>query len=108
MTCSLTAVNEGTTIELTATFKDFDDLPAVPATVTYRIDCLTSGTVVKADTPVTPASSVVLTIGASDNAIQDDTNASERKQVTVKATYGGSDGVNDTYTYSVSNLAGVS
>jgi hypothetical protein len=63
---------------------------------------------VKGDTALSVASSVEITLMPDDNAILNPGNSYEKRRVTVKATYGSSDGVNDEYDYQVKNLAKVS
>lgn len=99
-------VNEGSLRKLTVTFLDEAGQPAVPAAVSYRIDCLTSGTVIKTDTSVTPAASLDITIPGADNALVDQANSRERRRVTVTATY--ADGDEHSYfDYWIKNLSGV-
>lgn len=100
----LEVVNEGSSAYLTATFKDKDGQQVAPSAVTYRIDCLTSGTEIKGDTAITPAPSVEIHLTATDNAIQGQENEKELRLVTVKATYGTDDAVNASYPYYVRNL----
>ena len=54
------------------------------------------------------ASSAEVTLTPDNNAILDSGNSYEKRRVTVKASYGASDGVNDEYDYRVKNLAKVS
>ena len=100
-------VPEKTTAYLTVSFLDKAGAPAIPASVTYRIDCLTTNTAILADTALTPAASIEITLTPAQNAIINQANALEAKRVTVKATYGASDALNDEYDYLVKNLSGV-
>lgn len=100
-------VNEGTTAYLTVAFLDKTGAAALPTGVTYRIDCLSSGTAIKASTSVTPATSVEITISATENAILGGLPF-ERRRITVEATYSGSQAVRDQYDYQVRNLGYVS
>ena len=100
-------VPEKTTAYLTVSFFDKAGAPAVPSSVTYRIDCVTTNAQILADTPLTPAASIEITLTPAQNAILNQANAKESKRVTVKASYGASDGLNDEYVYVVKNLAGV-
>jgi hypothetical protein len=59
---------------------------------------------VKVDTSVPSASSIEIEMLATDTAIIDQSNATERRLVTVKATYGAGDDVNDEYEYDIENL----
>ena len=104
----LSVVNEGSTAYLEISFYDKDNNAATPSTVTYRIDDLNSGAEIRADTSVSPASSVEITLTPDDNKILDTTSAYEKRLVTIKTTFGTDDGMNEEYTYLVKNLAGVS
>lgn len=101
-------VNERTTAYLTVAFFDKTGAAAVPASATYRIDCLTTGTVILDDTALTPAASIEITITPTQNRIITAANAQETRRVTVKATYAGSEQDNREYDYQVKNLAYVS
>ena len=101
-------INEKTTSYLTATFLDKDGNQVAPASMTYRIDCLTTGRSVRASTDVgTPAAAQLITLTSDDTAIIDATNDKEVKEVTVIGTYGASDEVTSRYRYVVQNLTGV-
>lgn len=100
-------VNEKSTSYVTATFKDKAGAAQTPSTVTYRIDCLTTGAVILSDTSLTPASSIEITITATQNAMQLAGNLRETRRVTVRATYGVGDSINDQYDYDILNLTGV-
>jgi hypothetical protein len=58
---------------------------SAPTTVHYRIDCLTTGTVLVDWTSVSPSASVSLTVSVAANAINQEANWREKRQVTVKA-----------------------
>ena len=82
-------VNEGSTAWLTVTFLDKNKEPEAPTTIFYRIDCLTTATAIKAETPVTPAaSSVEIELTVMDNRIVKQSNKYEKRLVTVSCTYG--------------------
>jgi hypothetical protein len=77
-------VPEGANFTATVNFKDAASATAsAPATVHYRIDCLTTNTKVLDWTSVTPGDSVSIVIAGSYSAIVTSTNAEERKQLTV-------------------------
>lgn len=101
-------VKEKSTAYLTVTFKDKAGSPAAPASATYRIDCLTTGTAIRPETALTSAGSVEITITPEENRIVGTTNVRERRRVTVQASYGAADGVTDQFDYDVLNLAFVS
>lgn len=100
-------INEGTTGYLTVEFYDKTGTLAAPSAVTYRIDCLTTGTEVVDDTSVTAASSVEIQLTAANNAILGG-RPRERRRVTVTGTYAGSQAVRHEYDYEVRNLSAVS
>lgn len=100
-------VNEGSTAYLDVLFKDKDGVVAAPSGVTYRIDCMTTGQQVLADTVISPAGTVEITLTPGNNAIITATNRSEIKRVTVSASYGASDAINKPFDYLVQNLSGV-
>jgi hypothetical protein len=101
-------VNENSTSYITVNPKDKDGVAATPATLAYWIDCKTTGTSMKAETALTPGTSVEITIDADENAINDQANPVEVREVTVKAGYGSSDQVIEVFPYEVINLAFVS
>jgi hypothetical protein len=100
-------VPEGSSSYVTVTFKDKDGNLAVPLSVTYSTYCNTTGTAIKTNVALTPASSIVITLNALDNAIIVQSNSSEEKVLTVKSNYGVNDNANDEYVYQVKNLKGV-
>lgn len=97
-------VNEKSTSYLTVSFLDKDGAAATPASVSYRIDCLTTGAAIRGDTSASAASAVTITLTPDDNTLQAQTNASERRRVTVTGTYGASDAVREQFDYEVLNL----
>lgn len=100
-------VNEGTTCYLSVAFKDKDGAAAAPSSVSYRIDCLTTGTAVLGDTSATAAATTAITITAAQNAILGG-RPLERRRVTVTGTYAGSEAVREQFDYQVRNLSAVS
>jgi len=99
-------VNEGTSSWLTVTFKDKAGVLAAPSTLTYRIDCMTTGAAILAETTLAgPGSSVELHIPDELNAIQSPANALEYRRVTVVAVYGGGDQITSFYDYIITNLS---
>lgn len=100
-------VNEKSTSYLSVTFKDKAGAAAAPASATYRIDCITTGTAIKGDTALTPAGTVEIAITPNENRIVTPGNARERRRVTVTATYGATDSVSDEFDYDVVNLSHV-
>ena len=99
--------NEGQSF--TATFKFFDSnyVPSSPTTLRYRIDCLTSGVVVKDWTVVTAAQSVDIEVSPDDNAIQNTSSLLERKQMVAQSNYETATQSVETKEWNVKNLQGV-
>ena len=56
---------------------------ATPTTIHYRIDCLTTGREVADDTSVSAASNFTIAVTGTHNAILNDCNSQETKQLTV-------------------------
>ena len=98
-------VNEDSTGWLTIEFKDKAGNLEAPDSASYRIDCLTTGQEVRADTPlVAPGGSVELELEPSDTAIITAANRSETKRVTVTSSFGAGGAHNEDYEYVVKNL----
>lgn len=100
-------INEGDSLPVTVSFADVDWVSGAPSTVTYRIECLTTGRTILDWTSVTPASSVTITASSANNAILNDDNEREIKQLMVKAIDSGGNQRIDTYKYVVRNLQGI-
>lgn len=98
-------INENSSAYLTLRLKDKNGNAAVPSTIQYRVDCLTTGTAVRAWTYASTASIVEIQLDSSDTAIQNDAFKYETKRVTVKANYGGNDDATEEYDFLVKNLA---
>lgn len=96
---------EGSAFTATAYFRDGDAANA-PTTAKYRIDCLTTGKNIKDWTTLSVAASIAISITATDNAIQDQSNRFEKKQITVAADPDGAGQVREAITYKVENLRG--
>lgn len=106
-------VNEGSSFTLKVDFLDKTGAPATPSSITYRVDDVTGlsesavGVRVRADTSVATASSVEITLDSVDTAVLDASKTFETRRVTVKASYGASDTLNDQFFFYVRNLGGV-
>lgn len=83
-------INERTTLIVTVSFYDEDDVLVVPSAATYRIDDVASNTAIVALTNFTLplASQVDITIDAEDNAILDSDHQYEVRTMTVEFNYG--------------------
>ncbi|RLJ20799.1 hypothetical protein DJ031_04625 [bacterium endosymbiont of Escarpia laminata] len=104
MSCILT-VPAGNVSWLTVSFFDKDGLPATPATVDYKIICLTTGTVINATGSITPTGPVEeIEITAAENAIVNAINTREHRRVIVTAGYGAAKDHVEAYDYYVRNL----
>lgn len=98
---------EGSSFVATAYFRDRATSAAdAPSTVKYRIDCLTTGRQVVDWTTASAAASVAISITATHNAILNDCNAYETKQLTVAGDFEAADQSKGTYTWRVENLYG--
>lgn len=105
MSTMLETFNEGSTGYITLYFYDGDDVPAAPDSFQYRIDCETTGAAIRAWTTVNaPGNTYRLTLTAADTAIQNAGNDTEQRRITVSASYGASDKLNDEVFYAVKNL----
>ena len=100
----LDMVNEGSTAYLGVEFLDKNNDPDEPNTISYRIDCLSSGTEIRADTSVTPAESVEIKLTPTDHVIVNPAKPHEKRLVTITASYGPEDELNEEYEYNVKNL----
>lgn len=100
-------VNEQSTAYLTVEPLDKAGAAEAPASATYRIDCLTTGTPIRDDTALTPSAAMEIVLTPTDNRICTQANRSEHRQVTVTAIYGAGDQVNGVFDYRVANLGAV-
>ncbi|MEE9541201.1 MAG: hypothetical protein V3V85_06890 [Candidatus Thorarchaeota archaeon] len=99
---------EETTFPVTAFFRTRATKAAsTPTTIRYRIDCLKTRKIIRDWTSVSAAANVTITISASDNEIQDDSNLFEKKQIIVQADNGLSTQVNGKKVYRINNLTGI-
>jgi hypothetical protein len=82
-------VTEGSTTWVSVAFLDREGVPQAPATISYRVDCLTTGTVMLAATSATPTgTTLTVRVPGNLNRIVNRTNATEVRRLTVKAGYG--------------------
>jgi hypothetical protein len=79
--------NEGSSFVATAYFRS-GDAASTPSSARYRIDCLTTQKQIRDWTSLTPASSISITVENTDNAIQDDYNDTETRQLMVEENTG--------------------
>lgn len=78
-------LNEGSRCFIRAKFFDKNQVPQIPSSLMYRVDCETTGTTILDWTTVTPAQSLEVQIDATLNNIINQRNDIERKVVTFKA-----------------------
>lgn len=103
-------INERTTLILTVSFFDEDEVAVTPDSATYRIDSLQGnrGTAVLAATAISPLSTTAtLEITSNQNQIIRQRNPFEIKVVTVEFTYDTDKHGTAEYRYKVLNLYGV-
>lgn len=101
-------VNEKSNMALAVSFFDDTGAAVTPDSATYRIDDLTSSTVILASTALTPATVVTIQITSAQNAMVSTANQSEERVVTVEFVYATSKRGTNEYRYEVKNLYGVS
>ena len=101
--------DEKTTVYVTVNPKDKAGAAAAPSSGDYNVRDVESDTEIVADTAISPLSTSmeITLLGATVNALQDTANKVERRKVTVKLGYGGSDTLNSEYEYKIRNLSGV-
>lgn len=102
-----TPVNEGSKAWLTVSFYDRAGVLAAPASLTYQIHCLTTDSVVRAETALGIDTEVEIPLTAADNAIINQANGYELKRVTIIANYNVDDEIKAQYDYVVNNLSAI-
>ena len=100
-------LSEGDSLPLTTSFADVDWVAGTPTSVSYRLDCATTGQTITDWSSLTPGVTVSLTISSTENAILDDSNKRERKVLAIKAIDSGGNQHTETFKYWVRNLQGV-
>ena len=104
---ALLQVNEKSTMIVTVSFFDDDDVAVIPTAATYRIDTAT-GSVIKASGAIgSLATSVDIEVTSAQNAIVTAGTALEEHVLTVEFDYGASRHGTDEYRWLVKNLQGV-
>lgn len=97
---------EKSSFTLSAYFRDDANAADTPATVEYRIDCLSTNKNILAWTSVTPGENVSITVKPSENAIQNEGHRKERKQITVAADRNTDTETRDTAIWICENIEG--
>lgn len=101
-------INERSAAVLTVAFFNKDGDPAAPASVTYRIDCLSTKTAIRVATSISPGLTIDIPLTSEDTRIINQSNAYETRLVTVTAVYTSDYSSSDEYEYTVKNLSKVS
>lgn len=104
---ALTEVYEGNTAYLTVAFTDGDGVAALPTAVTWQCHDIKTGEELQAETAVTPATSVEITIPPSVNTLANADEQRETHRVTIKATYGDDDQATGKYDFVVVGLTAI-
>jgi hypothetical protein len=97
-------IGERSTSWLTVSFFDIAGLPAIPDSVTYRVDDQGSGTAIRAATSLVTAAVITVKLSPTDNRILNSVNEYEYREITVQAFFGGADECNEHAVYRVKNL----
>lgn len=104
-----TPVNEKSSSVLQVSFFDDHDVAIIPISANYKIDDVGTGTVILAETALSPLSSVVsIDITSTQNRIINSVNTFETRIVTVKFVYGTDKLGTGEYIYTIKNLFGIS
>jgi len=103
----MSTINEGSSATMVVAFLDADGVAAVPTSVRYRVDCLTTGAEVTAWTSITAASSVSVPLLPTENVMQSESNASETRRVTVEASYSATDKIVGYDEFTLANSMGL-
>lgn len=98
-------INEGTTCFVTATFRDQDGAPVTPTALSYRVDDVGSGAVIKDWTTVTPVSPEYIVELTAENYIIVNTSVREERLITFRWEYDTTKQGTGEYRYLVRNLS---
>ena len=99
-------IKEGSSFNATAYFRS-GDAASAPTTARYRVDCLTTGKILQDWASIaTPAANNTIAMTATFNAIQNQNNRSEIKQLTVETEEGTDAQTRESLTYLVENIRG--
>ena len=98
-------VKEGSSFTATVKFRA-SGAASAPTTAKYRLDCLTTGQRLVDWTSLSVAASIDIPITATNNAIQNQYNTTEKKQLTVASDPDTSTQTRDTMVYKVENIRG--
>jgi len=97
--------NEGSSGNVTATFKNAADIDQAPVSARYRIDCETNIKAVRDwEVIASPVAVQAVPITSDDTLIINDANEEEIRLITVEGTYGAGDNVTEQIRIAVDNL----
>lgn len=99
-----TTVREGSTSWLTVALYDRSGTLAAPTSLTWQAHDVRTNTELQAETSLTPASSVEITIPPAVNTLVNDSYKTEQRRITVIATYGDEDVLTSVYVYELQKL----
>jgi len=101
-------IREGSQHVITAKFKDRSSAAlVVPTNIRYRLDDLRSGTTVLDWTSISADDEITITITATQNALQDQFQREEVRELVLAVDYGLSTQYIDSITYTLENIHGV-
>ena len=100
-------VNEKSTAWLAFTNLDRTRTGALPTSMTYRIDCVTTGAEIRADTAITPAISGEVVLTPADTTLESQDNPVELRRVTITSVFGVDDQHHEVLHYEVRNLGAI-
>ena len=107
VTIPIIKTQEGSSFDATAYFR-VAGVASASTTAKYRVDCLTTGKELQDWTTLTPAVSITIPITATFNAIQWQSNRTEKKQLIVASDPGETDQTRDKVIWVVENIENVS
>lgn len=100
-----TRINEGSGFVATAYFRNREAATSdTPASIRYRIDCLTTCQQILGWTTGAPGASLAIQVTGAQNAIQSECNDYEVKQLTVESDTGAADQCRGTAEWRVTNI----
>lgn len=102
-----TRIREGGLFAHPFTYLNASDVAAVPTTIRYRVDCLTTGRKMRDWTTVSAAQDITVTLTKDDNAIVDQGDEFEEREVTVQYNAGLSTQQIQRHRWVVENIHGV-
>jgi hypothetical protein len=103
---SIERIKEGTYYEVEASCFDSEGQPALPTTIEYSLYCLTNGRDIRTLTDVPIGVTVSIFATADENAIINNRNDYERKQMTVVCDRGLATQTTETIEWIVKNIRG--